>query len=92
MIVLHHDFLAEFPDSNKKEKITSTLIDYGIPGGDSSMSRTVGLPAAIGAKLILEGKITLTGVHIPVDPNIYNPALDELETMKIVCVEKTENV
>jgi len=30
MIVLHHDFLAEYP-GKKKEKITSTLIDYGIP-------------------------------------------------------------
>ena len=39
-----------------KEKLTSTMIDYGIPDGDSSMSRTVGLPAAIGVRMILEGK------------------------------------
>ena len=39
MIVMHHEFIAEFPD--KKQKITSTMIDYGIPNGDSSMSRTV---------------------------------------------------
>ena len=88
MIVLYHDFLAEFPEKNRKEKITSSLIDFGIPEGDSSMSRTVSLPAAIACKLILEDKIKETGVHIPVIPSIYNPVLDELETMNIVCSEK----
>jgi saccharopine dehydrogenase (NADP+, L-glutamate forming) len=89
MIVLHHDFVAEYP-GKKKEKITSTLIDYGIPQGDSAMSRTVGLPAAIGAALILKGKIKDTGVHIPANPTIYEPALDELEKLDIVCKEKSQ--
>lgn len=89
MIVLHHEFMADFP-GNKREKITSTLIDYGIPGGDTSMSRTVGLPAAIGAALILNGKIKETGVHIPVNPTIYEPVLDELEKLGIVCKEKSQ--
>ncbi len=91
MIVLQHDFRAEYP-GNKKERITSTLVDYGIPKGDSSMSRTVGLPAAIGATLILNGKIKETGVQIPVSPAIYEPALDELARLGIVCKEKTESL
>ena len=86
MIVLFHDFLAEFP--NKKRRITSTLIDFGIPGSDSSMARTVSLPAAIASKLILKGKINLSGVYAPVLPEIYNPVLDELENMNIICEEK----
>ena len=86
MIVLYHDFLAEWTD--KKKRITSTLVDYGIPHGDSSMSRTVSLPAAIATRLILQDKIDITGVHAPVLPAIYNPVLDELETMDIVCKEK----
>jgi len=90
MIVLHHEFDAVYPD--RREKITSTLIDYGIPGGDSSMARTVSLPAAICTRLILEGTIKLTGVHIPVMPEIYTPALEELERLNIKCVEKTIKV
>lgn len=86
MIILFHDFLAEWSD--KKKRITSTLIDFGIPGGDSSMARTVSLPAAIATKMILKGKIDVTGVHAPVLSEIYNPVLDELETMNIVCKEK----
>jgi saccharopine dehydrogenase-like NADP-dependent oxidoreductase len=89
MIVLHHDFVAEFPEG-KKERITSTLIDYGIPHKDTAMSRTVGLPAAIGVAMILKGKIKETGVHIPVSPTIYEPALDELERLGIVCKEKSQ--
>ena len=89
MIVLCHYFIAKFP-SGEGERITSTMIDYGRPDGDSSMARTVSLPAAIGAKLILTGKITKPGVHIPVTKDIYNPVLDELAAMDIRCVEKTE--
>ncbi|SPF38921.1 Saccharopine dehydrogenase [Candidatus Sulfotelmatobacter kueseliae] len=89
MIVLFHDFRAEFPDG-KKERIVSELIDYGIPNGDSSMSRTVSLPAAIGVDMILTGRINATGVLRPVTPNIYNPVLNELAQLKIECKERTE--
>jgi saccharopine dehydrogenase-like NADP-dependent oxidoreductase len=78
MIVLQHEFLVTTA-SGRNERIVSTLIDYGVPGGDSSMSRTVGLPAAIGARLVLEGKIAVTGVQVPVRPEIYEPVLRELE-------------
>jgi saccharopine dehydrogenase-like NADP-dependent oxidoreductase len=88
MIVLHHEFRAEYP-KGRKERITSTLIDFGIPRGDSAMSRTVSLPAAIAARLMLEGRIKETGVHIPVNPLIYEPVLDELARVNITCKEKT---
>ncbi|MBD3168375.1 MAG: saccharopine dehydrogenase [candidate division Zixibacteria bacterium] len=87
MIILYHDFRAGYPDG-RKEHINSSLIAFGIPGGDTAMSRTVSLPAAIGAKYILEGSIKLTGVRIPVYPEIYIPVLDELENMGIRCKEK----
>ena len=87
MVVLYDIFFAEYPD--RTERTTSTLIDYGIPHGDSAMARTVSLPAAIAVKLILSGQITVTGVHIPVIPEIYNPVLDELETLGIKCAEDT---
>jgi saccharopine dehydrogenase (NADP+, L-glutamate forming)/spermidine synthase len=89
MIVLCHYFTARFPNGTGEE-ITSTLIDYGRPGGDSAMARTVGLPAAIGARLILSGAIGNTGVHIPVTPEIYNPVLDELARLDVKFVERTE--
>ncbi|MFH1845009.1 MAG: saccharopine dehydrogenase C-terminal domain-containing protein [bacterium] len=89
LIVLYHDFHAEFPDG-KKEHTTSRLIDFGLKNGDSSMSRTVSLPAAIGVHMILSGKITTSGVLRPVTPEIYNPVLDELATLDIECKENTE--
>ena len=89
LIVLHHEFIAEYPD-RPAEKLLSTLIDFGIPNGDSAMARTVSLPAAIGARMILQGQLKLTGVHIPVLPELYNPVLDELARLGIVCKERTE--
>ncbi len=87
MIILQHEFVASYP-GNRKEKIISTLVDYGIPNGDSSMARTVGLPAAIGTRMILEGKIQAKGVHIPVLPDIYKPILAELKNLGIAFMEK----
>ncbi len=78
LCVMQHEFEAEYPDGRKEETI-STLVDFGVPNGDSSMARTVSLPAAIGARMILEEKITDRGVLIPVAPTIYEPVLTELE-------------
>jgi saccharopine dehydrogenase (NADP+, L-glutamate forming) len=89
MIVLQHEFLAR-SESGRTERIVSTLVDYGIPHGDSSMSRTVGLPAAIGARLVLEGRIGLKGVQVPVQPEIYGPILDELEKLGVRFEEKRQ--
>jgi saccharopine dehydrogenase-like NADP-dependent oxidoreductase len=86
MIVLVHEFEAAHAD--REEAITSTLVAFGEPEGDSAMARTVGLPAAVGVRMILEGKIQLTGVRRPVAPEIYDPVLDELERLGIVCEEK----
>ncbi len=90
MLVLQHQFVAEYP--GRREKITSTMVDFGIPDGDTSMARTVGLPAAIGVRMILEGTITLTGVQVPVVPAIYEPVLAELEALGIGFVERWATV
>ena len=88
MIVMQHEFVAEYPD--RKEAITATMIDYGIPHGDTSMARTVGLPAAIAVRLIMHGEFAgLTGVHVPVIPEIYNPVLAELAELGISLTETT---
>lgn len=86
LLVLHHEFVAEYPD--KTQNITSTMIDYGIPNGDSSMARTVSLPAAIGVDLILQGKINVKGVQMPILSEIYTPVLKELEKMNIKVIER----
>jgi saccharopine dehydrogenase-like NADP-dependent oxidoreductase len=78
MVVLHHEIIAEFPD-NKKQKIISTMIHYGKKRGFTSMAQSVGMPAGIATKLILQGKLPLTGCHIPTHPAIFTPALKELE-------------
>jgi len=78
MLVMRHEF--EIVESGKRYGIRSTMIEYGRPDGFSAMARTVGLPVAIGAKLILDGQIPLAGVHIPTLPVIYSQVLAALET------------
>ena len=90
MLVMQHEFVAEYAD--RTEKTTSTMVDYGIPNGDSSMSRLVGLPAAIAARMILQGEIQLTGVHTPILPEIYDPVLEELATLGVAFTETVETL
>jgi saccharopine dehydrogenase-like NADP-dependent oxidoreductase len=87
MLILRHRFIVENKDKSQ-DLITSTMVDFGIPGGDSSMARTVSLPLAIATRLIAEGRITMKGVQTPVHAEIYEPVLDELETLNIKMVEK----
>jgi saccharopine dehydrogenase-like NADP-dependent oxidoreductase len=87
MVVMQHTFLASYPNG-KKEVIRSRMLDFGTLATDTAIARTVALPAAIGVKMILENKINIHGVYRPVLPEIYNPILDELETMNIKMVEE----
>ena len=87
MVVMQHTFLAEYPDG-KKEVIRSSMLDFGTLATDTSIARTVALPAAMGVLMILENKINVKGVYRPVIPEIYNPILDQLETMNIKMVEE----
>jgi saccharopine dehydrogenase-like NADP-dependent oxidoreductase len=89
MLIMQHEFVAQYSD--RKEAITATMIDYGIPYRDTSMSRTVGLPAAIAVKMILEGEFAgLSGVQVPVIPEIYEPVLAELDRLGIGLTETVE--
>jgi saccharopine dehydrogenase-like NADP-dependent oxidoreductase len=88
MLVLQHTCVAEYPD--RKERITSTMVDFGIPGGDSSMNRTVGLPAAVAVRFVLEGKFPQPGVVVPVMPELYEPILEELGRLGISFTETVE--
>ena len=81
MAMIHDDIIIDF--NGKREKWSSTVVVNGIPGGDSAMARTVSLPVAIAARLILEGKTKLRGSVLPIYPEIYNPVLEELEEFGI---------
>ncbi len=87
MVLLQHIIDASYPDG-RKENIISSMIDFGSPSTNTSISRTVALPAAIAVRMILEKEIDLTGVYRPVVPEIYNPVLNELETLGIKMTEE----
>ena len=52
------------------------------------MAKTVGLPIAIACLLILNKKINLKGVQTPINKEIYDPILNELENFGICFNEK----
>ena len=60
----------------------------GEPRGMTAMAKTVGLPAAIAVKMILNGDLALTGCHIPTHKAIYEPVLKELAAEGITFTEE----
>jgi saccharopine dehydrogenase (NADP+, L-glutamate forming) len=88
MIVMLHEI--EYSINGKNKKTRSCLIVKGEDQIHTAMAKTVGLPLGIAAKLILENKIKITGLHIPVIPEIYEPVLKELEINGIKFNEEIE--
>ena len=79
MIVMWHKF--DFLENGIPRQIQSHMVVIGENSTDTGMSKTVGLPLAITAKLILNGKINLTGIQIPTVKELYEPVLMELDKM-----------
>jgi saccharopine dehydrogenase (NADP+, L-glutamate forming) len=87
MIIMQHIFLASYPEGHN-EVIKSFLRDYGTPVTNTAIARTVALPASIAVKMIIEKRLTLTGVIRPVHPEVYLPVLDELKNLGIETKEE----
>jgi len=51
------------------------MVTYGKPGGFSAMAQTVGYPAAIAAKMVLDKEIQTPGMVRPFTKDIYKPML-----------------
>jgi saccharopine dehydrogenase-like NADP-dependent oxidoreductase len=85
-IVMWHRFVFEI--GNTRKEIQAHLTVTGDDEVNTAMAKTVGLPLAITAKLLLEGKIKSRGVVIPVDKDIYEPVLKELSQYGIRLIER----
>ena len=89
MIVMWHKFDYRENSTGNEVKLTSSLVVKGENKDNTAMAKTVGIPLAIAAKLVLTGKIKLNGMYIPTHPEIYKPILNELESFGIRFDEKT---
>ncbi|KAA8534721.1 hypothetical protein F0562_029837 [Nyssa sinensis] len=80
MVLLHHEVEVDFPDGRPTETHQATLLEFGRTknGKTTAMALTVGIPAAIGALLVLANKIKTRGVLRPIDPEVYVPGNSNL--------------
>jgi len=80
IVMLHElDYLLD----NKKYRLQSQLVVEGDDSLHTAMAKTVGLPLGIAAVLTLKGVIKSRGLHIPVQPDIYQPVLRALDEQGI---------
>jgi saccharopine dehydrogenase (NADP+, L-glutamate forming) len=90
MIVMLHEL--DYLSGNKKFRLESQLVVEGDDSLHTAMAKTVGLPLGIAAVLTLKGVIQSRGLHVPVQPDIYQPVLQELEKQGILFKEKLQEV
>ena len=83
MTVMWHKFTYRDKSTRRKVEKHSSLVVIGDDPVNTAMSKTVGLPLGIAARLVLTGKIKRSGLFIPTLPEIYEPVLKELETFGI---------
>ena len=89
MVVMVHEI--EFKVGSQESGVRSSLVVRGENNLHTAMAKTVGLPLGIATKLILNGTIKLTGLHIPTRKEIYEPVLKELEEHGIKFHEEISN-
>jgi saccharopine dehydrogenase-like NADP-dependent oxidoreductase len=87
LIVMLHE-IEYVTNTGNTASIQSSLVVKGEDSLRTAMAKTVGLPLGIAAKLILEEKIKLKGLHIPTHKEIYEPVLEELKANGIQFHEK----
>jgi saccharopine dehydrogenase-like NADP-dependent oxidoreductase len=86
LLVMQHRFIYEL--AGKEKCITSTLVVIGKDQDNTAMAVTVGIPMAIGAKMLMTGQIKLRGVQMPIVPELYQPILSELEQYGVTFKEE----
>jgi saccharopine dehydrogenase-like NADP-dependent oxidoreductase len=87
LVVLSHEFVSVWPDGSRVRH-AADLIELGERDGDTAMARTVGIPCALAADMILSGAIARKGVLRPIHADIYEPLLIALEQEGIVFQER----
>ncbi|MFT4786763.1 MAG: saccharopine dehydrogenase (NADP+, L-glutamate forming) [Cyclobacteriaceae bacterium] len=85
-IVMWHKF--DYLENGRPKQIQAHMVATGDDLTQTAMSKTVGLPLAILAKLLITGQMNLTGVHIPTSKTIYEPVLNELESLGFEFMER----
>jgi len=89
LVLMQHQLTYTLPSTGRTlHHLTSTLALEGKDDVNTAMALTVGLPLAIVVKLFLTKKINLSGVQIPITPEIYNPMLAELAQHGVTFKEK----
>merc|ERR1712146_787570 len=80
MVFMKHDLVLRSKADQALRRQSATLVEYGQPGGDTAMSRTVGITAAICVQLILDSPEGFgTGIQRPLQRKWYEPVLAKLE-------------
>ncbi|XP_040858082.1 alpha-aminoadipic semialdehyde synthase, mitochondrial [Ochotona curzoniae] len=83
MIVVRNTFGIRHPSGHLENK-TIDLVAYGDINGFSAMAKTVGLPTAIAAKMLLTGEIEAKGLIGPFSKEIYGPVLERIRAEGIM--------
>jgi len=94
MILMRHEVVIRWPD-NRREHRGINLAHYGSDKADGyTAMASVGFPAAIATRMVLDNEIQKKGMVLPFTRDIYKPMLERLQNEGIRATEKSryENI
>lgn len=92
LVIMQHEYKVFYPNTGKRKKYISTLVEKGLVDGDTAISVTTGLPIGVACRLVLEEVVEGCGVLIPTTEDIYKPAMMELAKEGIRFTEREQDL
>lgn len=90
MIIMLHEIAYTISGENRE--VVSQLVVKGEDQIRTAMAKTVGLPLAMAAILLLQDKIALRGLQIPTHREIYEPVMQALKKEGIAFSETDRSI
>jgi saccharopine dehydrogenase (NADP+, L-glutamate forming) len=87
LVIMMHEITYTL--DNQIHQVQSSLVVKGKNDIETAMATTVGLPLAMAVCAFLKGELNITGLHIPIDPIIYQPILKALH-YEGICFKEIE--
>jgi len=86
LILMQHEY--DYVLDGERKTLISTMELKGKDGTDTALAKVVGLPMAILLKKVMTGEIKEMGMDVPMQKEIYEPLLTEMEDYGIVFKDK----
>ena len=83
ILIMHHEIGYKWPNGKEETRVVD-FIHYGDKNGHTAMAKTVGLPTAIAARMVLDSKIIINSFQKIFLLIYFSIFVEEIQTVGMV--------